>query len=932
MKKTSFLRLLALFCFSASTFAQQSKIYTHSQKDFQDALTLYNNKQYQAAQALFTSVKEKATDEETQANCAYYIANSAIRLNKIGADKLMEDFVADYPTSTKRNTAYIDVADYYFEQGKYPQALKWYDRVMESNMSHKERERFNFNKGYALFTAKKYKDSRAYFETVTHTPTYGAQAKYYIGYMAYQSDDYRQANQYFDQIQTDEQLSEKLSYYQADMSFKTGDFNKAIEQATNQLQKSNDADEVSELNKIIGESYFNLKEYDKAIPFLTNYKGKKGKFNNTDFYLLGYSYYKGNDYESAINQFNKIIDGQNSVSQNAYYHLAECYLNTDKKQQALNAFRNASQMTFNPQIQQDAYLNYARLSYEIGNPYESVPQVLLTFLKTYPASPQKEEMESLLVDSYITSRNYEAALDLLENNRNFASKEVYQRVSYYRGIELFNDEKYHEAKSYFEKSLKEPRDNSFIAKATYWKAETDYLLGNYEAALIGYRQFQQNSIASTTPEFSNIEYSIAYAYFNQKNYQQSASHFNNYVNKNSSDNSRLVDAWLRLGDSHFVNRSYWPAMEAYNKAIAMKGPDTDYAHFQKAISYGFVNRNATKIEELNKFVNAYPKSHLRQDAMFELGNTYILENQTSKGIDVYNRLVSEYRNSAFVPRALLREGLVYYNGNQNEQALMKFKSIARDYPNTQEASQAVATAKLIYVDLGRVDEYAAWVKGLDFVEVTNAELDNATFESAERQYLQNKPDAAIKGFEGYVREFPSGLHALQANFYLAQLYFSKNQKSQSVPHYEYVVDRGKNEYTEQSLARLSQLYLDDQNTNKAIPLLKRLENESNVSQNITYAQSNLMKIYYEMKDYSETISYAEKVLSAKGVDNRIKSDAHIMIANLQCRQVMKIGLRQPTQKLGKLLQVDWLQRPCIMMLTLNIKKISMMLQIRQYRI
>lgn len=137
--------------------------------------------------------------------------------------------------------------------------------------------------------------------------------------------------------------------------------------------------------------------------------------------------------------------------------------------------------------------------------------------------------------------------------------------------------------------------------------------------------------------------------------------------------------------------------------------------------------------------------------MFELGNTYILENQTSKGIDVYNRLVSEYRNSAFVPRALLREGLVYYNGNQNEQALMKFKSIARDYPNTQEASQAVATAKLIYVDLGRVDEYAAWVKGLDFVEVTNAELDNATFESAERQYLQNKPDAAIKGFEGYVR-------------------------------------------------------------------------------------------------------------------------------------------------------------------------------------
>jgi hypothetical protein len=40
--------------------------------------------------------------------------------------------------------------------------------------------------------------------------------------------------------------------------------------------------EKSELNKII-ESYFNLKQYDKAIPYLSQYKGKKGRWNNTDF-------------------------------------------------------------------------------------------------------------------------------------------------------------------------------------------------------------------------------------------------------------------------------------------------------------------------------------------------------------------------------------------------------------------------------------------------------------------------------------------------------------------------------------------------------------------------------------------------------------------------------------------------------------------------
>jgi hypothetical protein len=35
--------------------------------------------------------------------------------------------------------------------------------------------------------------------------------------------------------------------------------------------------EKSELSKIIGESYFNLKQYDTSIPYLVDYKEKKRK-------------------------------------------------------------------------------------------------------------------------------------------------------------------------------------------------------------------------------------------------------------------------------------------------------------------------------------------------------------------------------------------------------------------------------------------------------------------------------------------------------------------------------------------------------------------------------------------------------------------------------------------------------------------------------
>ena len=324
--------------------AQETEIYSHENKVYQDALALYNDQQYQAAQTIFEKVKANTNDYETEANSAYYAANAAIRLNQRGADKMMEDFVERYPTSTKRNSAFLDVADYYFETGKYPYALKWYKKVDESSMAYGDRERFNFNNGYALYASKNPKEAERYLSKVSTSQKYGSQAKYYLGYIAYEQDDYTEASARFDQITDPELLNEKLSYYQADLNFKLGKFEEAIAMAEKQLPKSN-REEVSELNKIIGESYFNLGKYDQAIPYLEKYRGKRGKWSNTDYYLLGYSHYKLGDYQSAIQQFNKIIGGTNDVSQNAYYHLAECYLKLDKKPEALNAFRNASQFT-----------------------------------------------------------------------------------------------------------------------------------------------------------------------------------------------------------------------------------------------------------------------------------------------------------------------------------------------------------------------------------------------------------------------------------------------------------------------------------------------------------------------------------------------------------------------------------------------------------
>jgi TolA-binding protein len=866
--------LLFLFGFQFLQ-AQQSLGQTAVLTDYQQGVQLFNNHQYKAAQKVFKNVLDNTTSSSTEANAAYYLAVSAIRTDDPSAEQKIEDFIKNYPTSSKHNQAYLDVAEYYFDFGDYRSAKPWYEKVNRSTFSYNQLEKFQFQYGYTLFKTNNSKQAKRYFEKLRNSAQYGADAKYYIGYIAYQSDEYNEATELFEEAKQQGSKRE-MSYFLSDMNFKLGNFQKAIDLGLEKLPKSNRL-EQSELNKIIGESYFNLKQYDQAIPYLKNYQGDRGKWNNTDYYQLGYAYYQQQDYENAISEFNKIIDGNNAVAQNAYYHLAQSYIKTGKKPQALNAFKNAMEMEFDADIKKDAFYNYALLSYDIGNSYESVPVVLNNFLKAYPNAEEKDKIRGLLIDAYLTSKNFKDAIELLKDSNNYEDKIIWQKANYYYAVEFFRTADYKEALKYFNQSLSQPLDKTILAKATYWKAETQFILSAFDEAVIGFKTFEGMSGAKQTEEYETIEYDIAYAYFKTKAYEQAKNYFGTAVKK-LKDKDKSFDAYVRLGDTYFVTNDYWNAMENYNTALEMPGFNKDYVAYQKAYSYGFVDKNQTKINELEDYVKSYPGSIYLDDAYYQLGNTYIAENNTSKGLEAYKSLMSKRPQSPFVPKALSKTGLAYYNSNQNENALKNLKLLVAKYPSTEEARQAVKTVRLIYIDQQQPEAYASWVKTLDFVNVTDAEIDNTTYEAAENKFIDNKSDAAIRGFKAYLEQFPNGIHALKSHFYLAQLQYNKGEFEESIPHYIFVAEASKSEFLEESLRKLSQFYLEKENYEKAVTYLSDLEQEASFTENKVFAQTNLMKANYELKNYKQAINYADIVLAYNEIDDNIKSDAYIFTA------------------------------------------------------
>ena len=869
---------LVLITFSSSIiFAQQTEAYTNHLAAYNNAIELYNNKAYAAAQKIFKEVALKSESSTTlKSDSEYYTAMSAIKLNQVEADKMVINFVENNPNSNKKEKAFLNVGNYYFANKKAAYALKWYYKVNRNVLSTDNKKELDFKMGYALLSTGNLKLARKKFFPLINDARYGNDSRYYFGFIAYKQADYETAEIHLQEIAKQASYKSEVTYYLLDISFKDGRFKKSIE-IGEKLLKDPKQKEISDISKIVGESYFNLKKYKEALPFLRAYKGKRGKWNNTDYYQLGYTYYKQNDFENAVKNFNKIIDDKNSFSQNAYYHLAECYLYLDRKPEALNAFKSASEMDFDAKIKEDAFLNYAKLSYEQGNPYKSVAEVLQDFLTAYPKSPFYQEINQLVVTSYLHQQDYQGALDYLAKKKSNENKALTKEVSYYRGVQLFNLKKLQEAYPYFSAATTSS-NNKIKVSALYWKAETDFQLSNFKKSLDGFTTFKKTSGASQIDAFNTIDYNIAYSHFKLKEYTKAASSFNSFIRKTKEDNPLLDDANIRLADCYFVTKKYANAISAYDKVINNLGVGSDYAMYQKAISFGFLGDNTKKISMLNDLVTNYEFTNLQDDALFQLANTYVAVKNNAKAHETFNTLLSQHTKSSYIPNTLLRQGLLYYNENNNAKALERFKRIVSEYPNSNEAKGAVTNARNVYVDLGQVDIYAAWVKNISFVNVTDADLDNATYEAAENKFLENNAEKAIEGFKKYIAAFPNGLNALKANFYLAQSLSKINQAEKAVQYYTYVVNQNQSEFSEESLNKLSQIYLEKADWVNATPLLIRLEQEANYPQNILFAQSNLMKSYYQKNLFDEAVAYAEKVLQKDKLEENVEFDAKTIIA------------------------------------------------------
>ncbi|MDR1172648.1 MAG: tetratricopeptide repeat protein [Bacteroidales bacterium] len=851
-------------------FAQKSIEQYDPDKLYKEAVAFFEKEKYTAARKLFAEVMETAADKRDYlySNAQYFTALCAIELNQPDAESLLMRFISDNPDNPKTPYANFRMARYHYNNKKYKKAIERFEMVSPRDLDTGQAAEYHFLLGHSYFMEHDNIKARASFYQVKDGDSkYASPALYYYSHINYIDKNYETALQGFLRLRNDDAFSDIAPYYIAQIYYMQQKYEQVIEYAPSLLDSVN-AKRRDEVMRVVGESYYRLGRYREAIPYLESYVKSKSP-SVEDNYQLGFSYYQTGDCTNAIKYFEKASHSASSLGQNALCHLGDCYIKAGDKQKARLAFSTAAQMNDDPDAQENAHFNFAVLSYELlMSPFNEAIRSFNEYIIKYPYSDKVDEAYNYLVVAYTTTRNYRLALESIEKIRvrDDKIKRAYQRVAFFRGLELFNDLKFGEATGLFDQSLEYARyDDKIAARCNYWKAESYYREGDFQEAYALYRSYLSMPGAAQTEEYRQAGYGLGYAAFSQKKYAEALGWFQKYVSLMKNVATKTVaDSYNRIGDCQFMQPSYWTALESYDQAWKYNLSTPDYACFQKGFTYGLVDRQEKKIETLTQLLGSYPKSSYVDDALFEIGKAYVTLRKNEQAISSFKTLIADYPNSGYVSRAMLQLGLVYYNMDNGREALEYYKKLIADFPSSPDARNALTGIKNVYVDMNDADGYIAYAGSLGKMgNVSLSEQDSLTYKVAENMYMSGNCEKASTSLNSYLERFPQGSFKINATFYLADCRLRDGRLDEAMNGFEYVIAQPRSMFSEQALMSASAIYFNRGEYEESLQSYRRLEAEAEIAGNITDARIGIMRCQYRLKSYREVIETARKVLDNK---------------------------------------------------------------------
>jgi TolA-binding protein len=865
--------------------AQRSEVHQDPEATFRHARNLFDLEQYSAAQAIFTRFTESSfpgVSEEALASAHYYRAACAAYLFHSDARHLLTRFVAKYPQSPQVVQAWFQLGRISFRDRDYHEVIRNFEQADEFLLMGEEQPEFFFKKGYSQYMVGLGTPALLSFErALAQESVYTNSAHYYSGQIYFEAENYSKALEHFMKVKGDRTFSRVIPFYILQIHYNLKQYAEALAYG-GPVADTLKGQQRPRVIRLVAESAYQLGNYAKAITYFEMFSRQFGALDREGNYRFGMAYYKNKQFREAADFLRRATSEDDAMAQSAYYYLAEIFVEMGSKRLALDALRLAASKSHDPELSRDALFNFAKLSYELGlNPYNEAVEALEEFLRRFPKASNVHEAQELMVQIYMSARNYRDALVSLEKmpSKSTRLEQAYQRILYFRGLELFNNLELEAAKTHFNKAIASNFDPAITAESRYWLGETLFKQGSYNGAQTEWEKFLATPTARSFEHYHQAWYNLGYARLKQKDYEGAIREFRAFLERpgaSKSTEQKVQDARLRLGDAYFMQKNFQRALQFYTEA-SRGSSQADYALLQKGILEGLTGNHDLKFETLSSLRARFPQSPYREEAAFEAGRALVRQGQSDRAQREFESFLTAFPKSVFVPRAYLELGLLHYNREQDEPALDWFKRITQEYPQTAQNGEAVRYIQTIYTNSGRVDDWLAFAREQGNLGMNQSNLDSGAYAAVLSSIQSSDCERIIRSSEAYLSNFPTGLFRWQATHHLAECLFDAKQDSRALTLYNSLAESGLNDFRENAALKAGFLAVQAEDWESAIRRYLQLEEWAGSTDNLLRARENLMRAYMNTRQWESAIVYARKVLTFEKLTPGLEREANLSL-------------------------------------------------------
>ncbi len=730
-------------------------------------LELFDKQKYGAAQTVFQRYIERGGGEnQTEARALYAICSYHLLRDEAGA--LLKEFALRHPNHPRAPECRFYAGKLPYLQRRYPEAIEALLAVEEKDMKYEHYREARFMLGYSYFITGKNAEAKNVFAGLTQKvgPFY-EDAAYYHGLLSFKDGEYEACLESLRQVETSETYRLKAPVYIASSLLRLERFEELESYGATLMASGEAYEQKGAIMREIGVALYERQKYAVCIEYLEAYVKETKSPDRGILFRLGIAAYKVKEREGAKFYLEKVAMGADTLAQAASYYMGKNYDEWDKPEEARNAFKHAADTPLKDEYAAEALLQYVKISLE-RNYFDDAVRGGKKFILRYKTHPQAPKVSGIVGEALLYSAKYQEAMEHFEKaaKTDKRAQAAYQKAAFLYALELFKEGKNpQEVVGRFNLAIEINAVAAVTLDAYFWKGEQFFNLKQYKDAKNAYEAFVKHAAAKTHAYYPHALMGLGWAHLRMNNYGPAAQCFADlsFWPKLAETHPELyVEATLRAGDAYFAQKSYAKAAGYYQKAKNFGKNGVDYALYQLGMCAQRQSERYEAIKLHKQLVAEFPKSELRDDALFQIAGVYLRWlNDYPNAKKFAKQLIDEHPHSELVPGGYNTLALAALAGGETDEAVKYFKVTVYTYGGYSEYAQVA------------IDELSALLPPDELATLqedyhakhpyTSVKFEALAFNTGRDLLLvENRPYEAIDKLNEYLEKFPNGKYYHEA--------------------------------------------------------------------------------------------------------------------------------------------------------------------------